>query len=104
MIYHVFNNILVAVDGSETADKALNVAIDLAQKYAAELMIVTVFDFIATSMVARDMIFSPAGTTKYLEELESFHEHVLKTAVNKARQNVKVTKKLLTGRAADKIV
>ena len=100
----VFSKILVAVDGSETADKALDVAVDLAQKYSAELMIVTVFDFISTSMVARDMVFSPAGSTKYLEELESFHEHVLETAVNKVSQNVKVTKRLLTGRAADKII
>ncbi|MCW4023169.1 MAG: universal stress protein [Candidatus Bathyarchaeota archaeon] len=100
----MFNKILVAIDGSKTADKAMDFAVDLAQKYSAELIIVSVFDVISKSMAVQEMVFSPAGTTKYFEELESFHEHLLETAINKVNKKVKVTKELLTGRAADKIV
>jgi nucleotide-binding universal stress UspA family protein len=100
----LFNKILVAIDGSKTADKAMDFAVDLAQKYSAELIIVSVFDAISKSMVVQEMVFSPAGTTKYFEELESFHEQLLETAIKKVNKKVKVTKELLTGRAADKIV
>jgi nucleotide-binding universal stress UspA family protein len=98
---------LVAIDGSKTADKALDFGLDLAAKYSAEVLVVSVFDVISTSLVARGMVFSPAGTTKYLEELEAFHSHVLVDALVKAKKfkaKLKISTKLLKGRAADKIV
>ena len=51
--------------------------------------------------------FSRLGTTKYLEELKAFHEQVLVEALKKANKvdaKIKVSTKLLKGRAADKIV
>jgi len=81
----MFNKILVAIDGSKTADKALDFALDLATKYSAEVLGVSVFDVISTSLVARGMVFTPAGKTKYLEELETFHEQVLYEAIKKAK-------------------
>ncbi|MCW4035180.1 MAG: universal stress protein, partial [Candidatus Bathyarchaeota archaeon] len=75
--------------------------------YSAALVVVSVFDVISTSLVARGMVFTPAGTTKYLEELEAFHEKVLDDAVKKAHKikpELNVSKKLLRGRAADEIV
>ena len=98
---------MVAIDGSKTANKALDFGLDLAAKYSAEVLVVSVFDVISTSLVARGMVFSPAGTTKYLEELEAFHSHVLVDALVKAKKfkpKLKVSTKLLKGRAADKIV
>jgi nucleotide-binding universal stress UspA family protein len=98
---------LVAIDGSKTADKALDFGLDLAAKYSAEVLVVSVFDVISTSLVARGMVFSPAGTTKYLEELEAFHSHVLVDSLVKAKKfkaKLKISTKLLKGRAADKIV
>ena len=103
----LFNKILIAVDGSETADKALDFGFDLAKKYSAEIVVVSVFDVISTSLVAQGMVFTPTGTTKYLEELEAFHEKVLDEAVKKAqliKPKLKISTKLLNGRAADKIV
>jgi len=103
----LINKILVAIDGSKTADKALDFGLDLAAKYSAEVLVVSVFDVISKSLVARGMVFSPAGTTKYLEELEAFHSHVLVDALVKAKKfkpKLKVSTKLLKGRAADKIV
>lgn len=103
----MIDKILVAIDGSKTADKALVFAFDLAAKYSADILVVSVFDVISTSLVARGMVYAPTGTSKYLEELEAFHEKVLVDAAKKAKKfkaDLKVSKKLLKGRAADKIV
>ena len=39
----MFKRIVVAVDGSQNADKALEAAVDLQKKYKSELLLVTVF-------------------------------------------------------------
>ena len=65
------------------------------------------FDVISTSLVARGMMYTPTSTTKYLEELVAFHKKVLVEASKRAKKlkpKVKVSKKMLKGRAADKIV
>ena len=98
---------MVAIDGSVTAELALDFGLDLAVKYSAEVLVVSVFDVISTSLVARGMVFTPTSTTKYLEELEAFHRKILVEAVEKAKKlkaKIKVSKELLIGRAADKIV
>ena len=85
----------------------LEFGFDLATKYSVEILVVSVFDVISMSLVARGMVFRPTGTTKYLEELEAFHEKVLVDAVKKAKKvkaKINVSKKLLKGRAADKII
>ena len=38
----MWKKILVALDGSEHADQALNYALDLAEKYSADLVLVSV--------------------------------------------------------------
>ena len=103
----MINKILVAIDGSKTADSALDFALDLAKKYSAETLIVSVLDVISLSLVSRGMLFSPTSTTKYLEDLEAFYKKVLTDALKKAKKlkvKLKISKKLLKGRAADKIV
>lgn len=103
----MITKILVAIDGSETADLALDFGFDLTIKYSAEVMIVSVLDTISKSLVYRGMLFTPASTVKYLEELEAFYEKVLSDALQKqkgVKQKVKVSTNLLKGRAADKIV
>jgi nucleotide-binding universal stress UspA family protein len=40
----VFHKIAIATDGSETADKALDVALDLADRYEAKLLILSAFE------------------------------------------------------------
>ncbi|MCW4034724.1 MAG: universal stress protein, partial [Candidatus Bathyarchaeota archaeon] len=46
----LFSKILVAVDGSDTADKALEFGFDVATRYSAALVVVSVFDVISTSL------------------------------------------------------
>ena len=103
----MFKKILVTLDGSQSADWALDFALDLATKYSAEIVIISVFDAPSVSLVAPGIVFAPTSTIKYLEELRVFHEKVLSEALKKARKHkagLTVSKKLVQGRAADKIV
>jgi nucleotide-binding universal stress UspA family protein len=97
----------VAIDGSETADLALDYALDLALKYEAEVLIVSVLDTISKSLVSRGMLFAANSTTKYLEELEHFYKRILGDALEKEKKlvkNLKISTRFLKGRAAEKIV
>ncbi|MEJ2270944.1 MAG: universal stress protein [Candidatus Bathyarchaeota archaeon] len=40
----MIKKILIAIDGSQSANHALNFGLDLAKKYSAEVMITTVLD------------------------------------------------------------
>jgi nucleotide-binding universal stress UspA family protein len=102
----LFKKILVTLDGSKSADRALDFALDLATKYSAEVVLISVFDAPSVSLLAPGIVFAPTSTAKYLEELRSFHEKVLSEALKKAKRlaGLKVSKKLLQGRAVDKIV
>ena len=103
----MINKILVAIDGSETADLALNFGLDIAIKYSAEVLIISVFDTISQYLVSQGMLYAPNSITKYLEELEAFHKKVLVEALKKGKKmksKLNVSTKLLKGRAADRIV
>ena len=103
----LIRKILVAIDGSKSADKALDFALDIANKYSAEIVLVTVFEEPSSALVARGTLYSPASTEIYLKELMEFHEEALSKALKKAKKvdaKLEVSKQLLTGRAADKIV
>jgi nucleotide-binding universal stress UspA family protein len=103
----LIKKILVAHDGSKSADRALDFALDLARKYSAEVVIISVFDAPSVSLVAPGIVFAPTSTTRYLDELRAFHEKVLSEALKKAKKvnsALRVTKKLLQGRASEMIV
>jgi nucleotide-binding universal stress UspA family protein len=50
---------LVALDGSEAADKALDYALDIAEKYSSTLLLLSVVQPVAIPTVA----YSPAAAT-----------------------------------------
>jgi nucleotide-binding universal stress UspA family protein len=103
----LFKKILVALDGSKLADRALDFALDLATKSSAEVVLISVFDAPSVSLVAPGIVFAPTSTVKYLEELRAFHEKVLSEALTKVKKReagLKVSEKLVQGRAAEKIV
>jgi len=62
----LIKKILVPIDGSQSADHALDFGLDLAEKYSAEVMIATVFDSPRPSLVAKGMLYAPASTETYL--------------------------------------
>lgn len=96
----------MAIDGSNLADKSLDFALDLAKKYSAEVTILTVVDLPSNSFWAQGTTFAPISSQKYLEKLENFHNRILSEAVKKAKTTAKipVTKRLLNGRPAEKII
>ncbi len=103
----MIKKILVPIDGSKSADNALDFALDLARKYSAEVMITTVLEIPSLSLEASGMLYTPVSTENFIEKLRDFHEKILLDANNKANQfspKLKVSTKLLQGRPADKIV
>ena len=103
----MIKKILIPIDGSQSADHALDVGLDLAGKYSAEVMVITVFDSPRPSLLAKGMLYAPASTEKYLEELSNFNDRILSEALKKAikfKPKIRVSKKLVEGRPADKIV
>jgi len=63
----LITKILVPIDGSKSADYALDFTLDLAGKYSAEIMIITVFDTSHLSLVAKGMLYALVSTENYLE-------------------------------------
>ena len=102
----MIKKILVATDGSNLADKSLDFALDLAKKYSAEITILTVVDLPSNSFWVQGTTFAPISSQKYLEKLEKFHKKILTEAVKKAKAStqISVTKRLLDGRPAEKII
>jgi len=105
----MINKILVPIDGSEHSDRALNYALDLAEKYSAEIKLLSVAQpVVATGpmFLTRPML-SPASTAIYVKEIEAAHEKMLAEAFKKAKEtksNINISKQLVNGRPADKIV
>ena len=103
----MIKKILVSIDGSQSADHALDFGLDLAGKYSAEVMIATVVDSPSSSLVVKGMLYAPTSTENYLKKLRTFHEKILLEALDKTKKispKLKVSTRLLEGRPADKIV
>ena len=103
----MFKKILVAVDGSELSYKSVDYALDLAQKYSAQLKIVTVIDAPSDTLVAQASAFAPQSMKEHEEKLEKDHEQILAKAIQKAQNltpKVSVSKEVLEGHPAQKII
>jgi nucleotide-binding universal stress UspA family protein len=105
----MIKKIIVPIDGSEHSDRALDYALDLAEKYSAEIKLLSVAQpVVATGpMFLTQTMLSPASTTMYVKEIEAAHEKMLANAFKKAKEtkpNINISKQLVNGRPADKIV
>lgn len=92
----MISRILVPIDGSEYAYKALDWALDLADKYSANIELLCVIPTTAFALV---------GPSE--KELQERAEEILKEALNKTKKikpNLKISTKILVGRPAEKIV
>jgi hypothetical protein len=78
--------ILVAIDGSEHADHALNYAVDLAENYSAELMLLTVFHPTYYTYSFGSEFVSPKMMQNVIDGEKTYHEKILKEARKKIRK------------------
>jgi nucleotide-binding universal stress UspA family protein len=100
----VFRNILVAVDGSVHADRALAEAIDLAHQNNALLTVMTSVPDPSAWLLSGSTY---AGTVNYAElaaQHEREYQNLLEQAVSQVPQAVPVTKRLVHGRPGDRIL
>ena len=96
----MIKKILVPVDGSEHANRALDFALDMAQKYSAEILLLTVVQYPVVSEF-------PIYIGEYYKQTKDFYERVLSEALEKAKKatpNLTLTSKLIEGYPADKII
>lgn len=105
----LITKILVPIDGSEHSNKVLNYALDLAEKYSAEIMLFSVAQtYVTTGPMFVSHPMSPLETPGvYISEIETAHKKVLEEAFKEAKKikpDLKVSKKLVNGRASDEIV
>jgi nucleotide-binding universal stress UspA family protein len=104
----LIRKVLVAVDGSENSDRALDFALDLAEKYGAALTILNVSEPPAMGAVPIEpMTVSGESMVVFAKDLRRFHEDILSKAVAHAREvkpNVSVSSKLREGDPALEIV
>ncbi len=107
----MIEKILVPLDGSEAADKALDFALDLAQKYSAKIELLSVVPPVpmpSAAYTASEMSpISPVVMDKYLNELKAKHEKLLSEGVQKAKEkgdDLEVSTRLMEGRPSEKIV
>ena len=94
----LITSILVPVDGSVPAEKALNYALNLAEIHDAKVEIMTVVD---------EVKMAPDWAREYSEKLRKQDEDVLTSTFSKAvkeKPNIKISKCLAEGYASEEIL
>jgi nucleotide-binding universal stress UspA family protein len=82
----LIRNILVAVDGSENSDRAVDFALDLAEKYSSALMFLNVSEVLAMGAVPQESTtYSFDNMTLLGKDLRKIHEEILVKAVSHAK-------------------
>jgi nucleotide-binding universal stress UspA family protein len=80
----MFKTIAVGTDGTETADKALGVAIDIAERYRARLLIFSVYKPVSLKQLEREREDAPDEVQWSIHERERV-DAILARAVHRAR-------------------
>ena len=104
--------ILVPIDGSEQADKALDFGLDLAKKYSAEVEILHVIPPIMVPVMPYPTIgettaLPPDWLDEYYKKAKEESHKMLSEALKSAKvkgEGLKITSKLGDGRPSDVIV
>jgi nucleotide-binding universal stress UspA family protein len=105
----MIKKILVPIDGSEDSNKALDYALDIAEKYSAKILLLSVAQPIINTglMFMTKPMLSPASTTVYIKAIETAHQNMLNEAFNNAKKikpKLNISKELVNGRPADRII
>jgi len=82
----LIRNILVPVDGSENSVKALNFALDLAEKFGSTLKILNVSEVLAMGVIPQESTTYSFDNISILgKDLRKIHEEILNKAVSSAK-------------------
>jgi len=104
----VIRNILVGVDGSENSDRALDFALDLAEKYNASIMILNVSESLALAAIPEQTIAYTGSNNVIIDkDLRQIHEEILSKSVARAKTakpNLTISSMLKEGEPALEIV
>ncbi len=96
----LIGKVLVAVDGSENSDKALDFALDLAEKYSASVLILNVFPSPPVYRYTNESASYQANVSAFVKDLRKFHEEVISKAAERAtktKPEMKITTELKEG-------
>jgi nucleotide-binding universal stress UspA family protein len=103
--------VLVAIDGSENSERALDFALEFAEKYSAHLTLLNVSEMSAVTSVPSDITPYPGGMGGSMvvldKDFRKIHEELLTKALEHAkavRPNVSVSSVLSEGNPASEIV
>jgi nucleotide-binding universal stress UspA family protein len=107
-VYLLISNVLVAVDGSENSDRALDFALELAEKFSAAVTVLNVGESPAMGAVPLEPT-SVSGDSMviFANDLRKFHEEILSKAVahaKKVKPDVAVASRFRDGDPALEIV
>jgi nucleotide-binding universal stress UspA family protein len=103
----LIKKVLVAVDGSENSLRALSFALDIAEKYAASVLIVNVFQFPALYASPDDPLVYSGSRAAFIKDLRRVQEETLAKAVDEAKRlkpGLEVAGELKEGEPAAQIV
>jgi nucleotide-binding universal stress UspA family protein len=112
----LFNKILVPIDGSSQSHDALLQGLEIAKIHGSKVTILHVITYseqyvpyqsIEESTLPQEAITPPEWILEYMENVRKNDETMLKEALKHAKTiapKVKITIKLLTGRAAETIL
>ena len=85
-MYCLISKVLVAVDGSENSDRALDFALDLAEKFSASVTVLNVSESPAMGAVPMEpTTISGESMVVFAKDLQKFHEEILSKAVAHAK-------------------
>ena len=96
----MINRILVPIDGSDHAERALEFALDLAQKYSSEILVLTVVQYPV-------LVEVPLNINEYYGDIKASYERMLSESLEKAKKtapNLRITSELMEGHPVDKII
>lgn len=82
----MFKTILVAVDGSDHALKAVDIAADLAQKYDARLVLLSVFKHLSALETTHSLVRSEKELGSAEATMHDFAKEAVKTAKERAKE------------------
>jgi nucleotide-binding universal stress UspA family protein len=100
----MFRNVLVAIDGSTHAARALSEAVDLVLGTNARLTVMTSVPGVKTILPGLGAFVAASETVALQDEVEREHKALLNRAIEALPDGLPVTTLLAQGRPADAIV